>query len=211
MTKDSEGNEIPGSDEEVQLTKVEYDELTQKLASKAQAEANMTAELIDLRKKNRELSGQSQGLQSEDVSKVVEEELKKRDAEELKRVKEALLGEFLDSHPEFAKEADADGSRFAAYQQALGRISLNGVKTKEDYASVLDDAFRLMERKESMPNNYSSTPISVSTVPGSKTSARLNEKETKLVQNNFGGDIEKFLAMKAKRPAYVEELLNWVR
>ncbi len=200
--------------EEVKLTKTEFDELVKSKAEKAQNEANMVAEITELREKNRKVSDTKNPVVPEpvgEVSKEVQAEFAKRDAEALQRASQEATVEFLDSHPEFSKENDVGGLKFAAFQKALGRIALNGVKTKQDYTQVLNDALRLTgEIAPSMPN-YSSTPRTAISVPGTPPSAQLTTPELKLVQNNFGGDVEKYLKMKAKRPEYVEELLRWVR
>ncbi len=200
--------------EEVKLTKKEYDELVNTAAESKQAVANVVAEVTDLRKKIREQAPTPSPVVPEpvgEVSKEVQAEFAKRDAEALQRASQEATVEFLDSHPEFSKENDVGGLKFAAFQKALGRIALNGVKTKQDYTQVLNDALRLTgEITPSMPN-YSSTPRTAISVPGTPPSAQLSTPELKLVQNNFGGDVEKYLKMKAKRPEYVEELLRWVR
>ncbi len=200
--------------EDVKLTKAEFDELVKAKAEKAQNEANMSAELAELRKKNRELAEKKspEAEPPKELSKEVAAEFAKRDAEVLKLASEQATVEFLDSHPELSKEKDTDGSKFAAFQKALGRISLAGVKTKQDYAQVLNDALRLTGEVSQPPMpNYSSTPRSAISIPGSPPSAQLASPELKLVQTSFGGDVEKYLKLKAKRPEYVEELLRWVR
>lgn len=200
--------------EEVKLSKTEFDELVKSKAEKAQNEANMVAEITELREKNRKLSEPKSPVVPEpigEVSKEVQAEFAKRDAEALQRASQEATVEFLDSHPEFSKENDVGGLKFAAFQKALGRIALNGVKSKQEYTQVLNDALRLTgEISPSMPN-YSSTPRTAISIPGAPPSAHLTTPELKLVQNNFGGDVEKYLKMKAKRPEYVEELLRWVR
>ncbi len=200
--------------EEVKLSKEEFDKLVKTSAEKAQNEANMVAEITDLRKKNRELAETKKPeivAPLTDVSKEVQAEFERRDREAIKIASEQATVEFLDSHPEFSKENDVGGLKFAAFQKALARVALNGVKTKEDYAQVLNDAMRLTgEVTPSMPN-YSSTPRTAISVPGMAPAAQLSTPELKLVQNSFGGDVEKYLKLKAKRPEYVEELLRWVR
>lgn len=197
--------------EEVKLTKTEYDTMVLELAEGRQAVANMTGEIVDLRKKNREAPANVQEPKPEEIQKVVEAELKRRDAEVLKQTTEQVLAEFLDSHPEFSTENDEGGLKFAAFQKALGRMNTAGVKTKSDYEQVLEDALRLTgDVTPSMPS-FSSTPRSAPEVRGVSKGAQLTTPEQKLVQNNFGGDIEKYLKVKTKRPEYIEELLRWVR
>ena len=206
-----EGTEGTGG-EKVQLSQEEYKTLTEKLAAKVQAEANLVEEVKELRKKNHELANQQNPVPAEDVSKAVDEEFRKRDAELLKVAKESALIKFLDSHPEFDKTSDTDGTKFAAFQKALARINLSGVKTEQDYEQVLEDALRLVEKThETMPPNFSSTTPGSAQVPGRTPMAQITVPEQKLVRDNFGGDVEKYLKAKAKRPDYFEELLRWAR
>lgn len=198
--------------EEVKLSKKEHDEMVEALANSKQAEANMQKEVIELRKKNRESAlAKSPEVKAEDVSKAIEAEFKKRESEESKKSSEQALIEFLDSHPEFAKENDEGGLKFAAFQKALGRFSLTGVKTKDEYTQVLNDALRLTGESGTVTPNYSSTPRSVPEVRGVSKGAQLTTPEQKVVQKNFGGDIEAYLKVKAKRPEYMEEILKYVR
>jgi hypothetical protein len=208
-----EGTLGAGEDEKVVLTKVEHDKMVDALASDAEAKARLLDEVTDLRKKNRELvTKTSPELKPEDVSKAVAEEFKKRELEDIKKASEDALAEFMDAHQEFSKESDPDGSKFSAFQKALARINLSGVKTKSDYIQVLDDALRLTGQVSSttMPN-FSSTPRSSTDIRGVAKSAQLLPAEQKLVSKNFNGDAEAYLKVKAKRPEYIDELLKWVR
>lgn len=200
-----EGNLVPG-DEKVTLTKDEYTKLVDTAASRLQ-------ELVNLREKNRELVTTSQPVEPDAIKAAVDEELNKRDSEQLKTYVQEATNEFLAAHPEFSTENDTDGLKFAAYQRALGRMNLFGIKTKDQYAQVLEDALRLIpnDGTQANPMNFSSTPRGGVTVHGVQPSAQLTPSEQKLVANNFGGNAEAYLKMKAKRPEYVEELLRYVR
>lgn len=205
--KDPEGNIIPG-DENVTLTKDEYDKLVNTKASTIQ-------EIADLRKKNRDLLETSQPVVEPDaVKKAIDEELKKRDSESLKKEIDAATNEFLAAHPEFSTENDTGGLKFAAYQKAVGRMNLAGAKSKDEYSQLLEDALSLMPQESVNANqtNFSSTPRTVGVVvQGVRPSAQLTPAEQKLVAGNFGGDVEAFLKVKAKRPEYIDELTKWVR
>lgn len=211
---DGTPNGDAGGNENVTLSKQEYDKLINERAEAIQAKVSLTDEVTGLRQKNRELT-QDGKIETEDVDRIVEQKLKERDAESLEMTKKQALTEFLDAHPELSKEEDTDGKRFAAFQGALSKLSLGGVKTKEDYNRVLSDAMRLIEgqveptsRKDNM---NPSTPPSYSTAPSSKPGARVSDREMRLVNSHFNGDVETYLKKKAKHPILVEELLNYVR
>lgn len=203
-----------GGNEDVTLSKTEYEKLVSERAEAFQARVSLTDEVTRLREKNREIT-QDTKIAPEDVNRIIEQKLKERDAEELETTKKNALTEFLDAHPELSKDEDKDGSRFAAFQSALARMSLAGVKTKEDYLNVLSDAMRLIPghvEPTSKPDTMNpSTPPSYVVPPGSKSSVRLPEREMKLVNSHFSGDVEAYLKKKAKHPILVEELLNYVR
>ena len=197
-------------DATVVLTAEEYKELTEKLAKKVQAEVNMSEELKKLREKNRELADKPE-VKTEDISKVVEAELVKRDAETTKVVQAQALTSWLEAHPEFSPEEDKDGSKFAAFQKALARVNLVGIKTAQDYVQVLNDALRLTEQVPTMQphNNFASSVIGGVPVRGSTQVQNFTSAEQKFIQSSMGGDVDKYQKLKAKRPEYVEELLKW--
>lgn len=197
-----------GATEQVTLSKVEYKEMTERLANDAQAKANMANELIELRKKAREVS--QSPTEPVDVSKVVEAEFQKRDEENLKMIQEQALVNWLGAHPQFSKENDKDGTLFAAFQKALSRFYLAGIKSEQGYVEVLNDALRLSEQV-STPSTpmFPSAPQGYSTVRGNVPQQGLNNTEQKFVKETMGGDVDKYLKLKAKRPQYVEEMLKW--
>jgi len=198
-------------DATVSLTAKEYKELTEKLATKVQAEVNMSQELKDLREKNRKLAEQSQ-VETKDISSVVEAELAKRDSENLKQVQAEALSQWLEAHTEFSPEEDKDGLKFAAFQKALGRVNLVGIKTQADYIQVLNDALRLTEQVATPSRPvFASTSMGGVPVRGNTPTGNFTTQEQKLIKDTFGGDIEKYLKLKAKRPEYIEELLKWTR
>lgn len=208
MTEKTPDGDNAGGDETVVLSKEEHDQMVQTLAERKEAEAKLLKEVTDLRKKNRDLAQAPQS--PEDVAKAVEAEFKKREAEEIKRTIESATNEFLSEHPEFSKENDPDGSKLAAFQKSLGQFSLSGIKTKEDYQRVLENAMRLTPEIEQPLSPTPNTPRVPSFV-GGKPTAKLSEKESKLVQRSFGGDVEAYLKVKTKRPEYIEGLLEYIR
>lgn len=212
---DANGNPItPGGDEVVQLTKAEHDEIVRKLAEAEQAKTNTVEELKTLRTKNAELKAQVENpeVPTTEVEKVVQAELAKKEAAEVTETYKASVAQFLDEHPEFSTENDPGGVKFAAYQKALGRINLGGLKTPNEFAEALNDALGLMERKvDSMPNNSSSAPRSSAQVPLAPKHQNLTSQEDKLVKSHYAGNYEAYLKDKAKRPEYFEVLLQYSR
>lgn len=203
MEKTPEGENIPGGDEKIVLTKDEHDALVNGTTS-------MKNELIELRKKNRELASQ-QAVSPDEIEKVITAELKKRDQESLKRIIDSATAEFIAAHPEFSPENDKDGLTLAAYQRALGRMNLSGITTKEDYQEILDDALRLTEKPAATtPMQPFSSPRSTPMAPGAKPGSNLPFSEQKLVAEKFNGNVETYLAWKAKHPEVFAEIIKYV-
>jgi len=59
------------------------------------------------------------------------------------------------------------------------------------------------------PMPYQSTPQGYAPARGNVPQQGLDSQEQKFVKNSMGGDIERYLKLKAKRPQYVEEMLKW--
>ncbi len=214
---DANGNPItPGGGENVTLSKAEYDQLTQRLATLAQASESTVAELKEMREINAKLKAQVEKPEGVDAAAdaAVQKALAAREVEQAKANYQTSISMFLSDHPEFSTENDADGTKFAAFQKAVERINLSGLKTVEDFVSALNDAYGLMERREPpQPANmsFSSSPRGGGHVPKGNPSAHLPPEEERFVKTHFGGDAEAYLKAKAKRPAYYEELLKWAR
>lgn len=199
-----------GANEQVTLSKTEFQKLIEDRANDAQSKANMAKELAEQREKIRTLS--QSPAEPVDVSKVVEAEFQRRDAENVKTTQETALANWLAAHQEFSQENDKDGIKFAAFQKALSRFYLAGIKTSDGYVEVLNDALRLSEQVEitnyPMPS-YSSTPQGYPTARGTTPQQGLSQVEQKFVKNSMGGDVERYLKLKTKRPQYVDEMLKW--
>lgn len=216
---DANGNPIAPGGEEVTLTKVEYDQMTERLATLAQASTSTVEELKEMRRINAELKAKAEKADPTEVEKaitevekVIDAKLAAKEVEETKRTYEAAVANFLDEHPEFSTENDPGGVKFAAYQKALGRINLTALKSAEEFTEALNDALGLMERKANdAPNFSSSAPRSGASVPIASPHRGLSPIEEKLAKNYFGGDVAAYLKAKAKRPEYYEELLRYAR
>lgn len=209
---DADGNPITPRGEEVTLTKVEYDQMTERLATLAQASTSTVEELKEARGIIATLKAKAEEADPTEVEKAIDARLAAKEAEETKRTYEATVARFLDEHPEFSTENDPGGVKFAAYQKALGRINLTHLKSGEEFTEALNDALGLMERKASdTPNISSSAPRSGATAAIAPAHRGLPQAEEKIAKNYFGGDVAAYLKAKAKRPEYYEELLKYAR
>lgn len=204
----------PGG-EEVKLTKEDYDKLVNSAAESKQALANVVNEIKDMRTQNADLKKRVEEAQqpTTDVQKAVEAELAKKEKASIEAIYQQVTEGFLTSHPEFSQEQDPGGVKLAAFQKALGRINLTGLKTKDQFEEAFSDALGLMERK-SNPTPMNAIPSSSKgnpPVPRVVPNHNLPPAELKLAEKFFNGNVEAYLAAKVKKPAYFEELLKWAR
>ena len=214
-------------DEKVVLTKAEHQELVEKLANETQAKANLVNEVKELREKkqlsesevaelkvkNQELEALNKGENPEvDVEKVVETILTKKAIEDTKKTQENIKAKFRETHKEFHPDNDAGSIKLGVFERVVGRFNTSDL-SNEEYSKVLEDAYALMNKETKEPNtpgnNYSekNTP---SNPPVSDDNV-LTPKEEKLIASTFGGDRERYLKQKAKRPDYIEQLLTYAR
>lgn len=230
-------SEIPASHEAETVTvpKAQYDEMVEKLADKTQTNSNLVAEIKDLREKKQLSDSEAEELRKklegrvdtpadgtitpEQIAEMVADASKKilteRDNETAKQNKDAALEEFFSKNKEFHPENDEGGLKFASLEKKLARFNLTGLKTKEDFMSVFEDARNLVVGtvKEVTPTVTPPLPPhggGTHAAPVKEaTDDKLSPKELEIIDRSFGGDKERYLKIKAKRPDYVQTLLAY--
>lgn len=231
-------NSNPQGDETIVVPKAQYDEMVEKLADATQSKANLVAEIQELREKKQlteaeteELRKQLEGrvdppastgeITPEKIAEMVTETAKKllseRDNEAAKENQEAALNDFLSKHTEFHPENDEGGLKLSALQRKLERFNTSGLKSREDYAAVLEDARNLVFGGQPPRDEEGRNPNPLPPNGGGRESApvreavddRLTPKELQIIERSFGGDKERYLKIKAKRPDYVATLLQY--
>jgi len=207
---DADGNPIAQGGETVVLSKDEYEQLVKATAEKSQAVENMTGELQELRKKHAALKEGKLPTPTE-VAEVVQNELAKRETEEIKSTYQSVSEAFLASHPEFSSENDPGGVKFKAFQKSLTRFNLGVLKTTKEFEQAFTDALDLTAINDPMNLPNTPAPRSFSSAPVVSGASQLSPAEQKIIKEHFGGDLAKFNAAKAKRPVYMEEILKWAR
>lgn len=208
---DAEEQEVEVKDEEVvELTKEEHAELIEKLANETQARVNLQGEIKDLRTKKTEVPE----VEPNDIEKAVNAKFEERQLGEVKANQDKALDKFFKAHPEFDQANDAGGLMFAKFQKNLARLNTTNATSAEDFESVFEDTLNLMGHKSdegnAVPSKLASTPGSKAS-PDSSPTTKFEGAEAKLVEGHFKGDGEAYLKMKAKRPAYVDTLLEFVQ
>lgn len=215
-TQVPEPNKSGGEDEKVELSKKDYQKLIEDVANANQSITNVVDEIKELRKKNAELIKKEKEEKPEatEVEKAVQEEIARREKARAKENYEKATESFL-GRKEFSKENDPDGSKFKAFQNELKELNLNGKVEVEQFISSFEKAARLAgitteKSKDNMNHQQAHTPREGHSIDDQGDQGSLPAKEMKLVKERYGGDKEKYLKDKAKRPEYFDTLLKWM-
>lgn len=215
------------------LTPEEQEELTKKIAESETALQNVVGELKEDREKRRLLTEENDVLKKalEDATKVnatqtppdiatvveniVKQTLGQRDASVAQSNKVAAIEKFVAENKEFSPANDVTGKRREALDNAIRRFNTDGLSTTEEFLSVISDAARLLgtntvpQTSSEIPNPYSST-IRTSITPNVADDRDISPEEKKLIERN-GWTKERYVALKAKNPEYMQNLVNLLR
>lgn len=209
----------------VTVDESKYNEIVTQLATKTQNEANLVSELKELREKKQEAERVARELAEKNAARpenqldtreivkaTLQEELARRSQVEAEANRTSAINEFKGSHPEFHGDNDPGGIKYEQFEKTLGRFNTSGLATRDEFAIVLSDAYRLMTGKtsqsESSTQNYSD-PSTSAPQPRAVDNTNLSEAELKIVRTSYNGDKDKYLAMKKKRPDYIATLLRY--
>ena len=208
-TENIEGVETLTAEQVAALVK-ERDEAKRLADEYKSGRDNVVAELIDLRKKKETAVQNAVADDADEVTKKVHEALAKRDNERVEEIRKAAFDKFISEHTEFSKENDVAGLKLAALENKLARFNLSGITSEDGFRSVYEDAVRLV-RKGSGEGTQTEAPYASSpsgtgaTVPA--PGSTFTEAERALY-TKIGWDVKKYAEMKAKRPEYINQLLN---
>lgn len=226
---ENDGTQVP---ETVTVPKEQYDEMVEKLADKTQATTNLVAEIKELREKSQLTATEAEelrkkleqrdiqndgGVEPAKFAEIAEQAAKKvlseRDQEVAKDNRKTAFEAFVAKHKEFHPDNDEGGLKLSSLEGKLKRFSLSGLKTQDDFMSVFEDARSLTVgggSSEERTDNPNPLPPN-----GGGNSTReviendLTSKEMRIIDDTFGGDKERYLKIKTKRPEYVASLLQY--
>ncbi len=180
-------------------------ELTKLRTAKQEVEAELTLAKSKLTPDN-----SSQGTVEEQVKKVLDG----KEQEKLAELRVSTEQKFKASHTEFHPDNDAGGLKYAAFQEKLKRINLDGLKTEEEIMSAFDDALVIMNKGKSENNSqfnpYAATNKNSSGDPKGDINNKLANTESKLIAQ-LGWTEERYLKVKKSQPHYVESMLSHVK
>lgn len=222
--------------ETVTVPKEQYDEMVEKLADKTQATANLVAEITELREKKqlteaeaeelrkklseRDGSGAGQDLNPDKVVEITSETVRKiladQDIEKAKANKRAALAAFQAKYKEFHPENDEGGLKLSALEKELENFNLSGLVSETDFLARFEKARNLVVGSGQVQPDGGTDPNPLppnggGSAPQAKESIdnQLTSKEMQIIDRTFGGDKERYLKIKAKRPDYVATLLQY--
>lgn len=235
QTKDpqSEDNQ---SEDKVEISKKEYDEMVEKIALGKQDKANLISEIKELREKKqiseseaeelRKKAGQSgkdetpsEGITpekiEEQVAKTVSKILQDRDSKTAEENMKSAMRAFQSKNKQFHPDNDEAGLKMSALEKKLARFNLSGLKSESEFLEVFEDAKRLvMNEQPAAPKNSNPNPIAPDApapVAKEEKDDELTSEEMKIVERTFGGDKDRYKKIRSKRPEYVAELLRYAR
>lgn len=208
--------------------KKEVEQLEAKIAESTQKLSNAGQELASNRKDKQEIEAERDslkiklaeaeekaregnptgGLTEADVRKILGEQDEKTAVQN----RESAEARFKAAHKEFAADADPSGVKFSAVKGKLARFNLSGLKTVEEFTSVYEEAYTLVNPARAADDEgsyspYAESPSDTGNSPREIDTDNLSPKEKKLIAR-LGWDKERYLKQKKARPTYVRTLLD---
>lgn len=231
---EGETPEVEPQKEVVTLNKEDYD----KYVADSQAKENLVDEIKDLREKKQlaETERDDAIKKVEDVSKIpavetaeitpekvneminqgIQTRLSEQETADTEHNKQEAIQRFKESHKEFHEDNDEGGLKYSSLERELKVFNTGSARSVDDFLSLMEKA-RTFIKKEEQPQDtpetpYSETPANESVVVPAQglDDKNLTPKELKLITNSFGGNKQKYLEQKAKRPDYVAQLLSYI-
>jgi hypothetical protein len=216
---DAEGNPIEDTDtkDESELTEVNK-QLVEEL-KELRTKNSFMKELLEANKDtpSKDTTTPPQPPSEEErVAAIVKKTLEDQNSSKAQANKTAAFEKYVTDNKDFHPENDSLGLKRDALLRKYNQFNTDGLIEVEDYYSVIRDAHSLLGRHDTAPdtskefkNPYSSIPTPKGTPPA-RDDVELSPKEKKFIENS-NWTKERFLKLKAKDSAYVEDLMAYVR
>jgi hypothetical protein len=152
-------------------------------------------------------------VNDDETTETVKKLLQAQEVQNVERYKEAALEDFKRSLPEFHPDNDTTGLAYKAFERELNKFNLSDLRDKEEFAKRFKEVHVFMNRNKSEDTAGGANPMAASPSsaggadPSISDGNELTKKEKDLIAAQ-GWDKERYLKLKAKRPQYVEKLLN---
>lgn len=195
------------------------EEVDAKLAEAETAKSNLVVELKEERRKKQEALeavSQTQDKPEENQSSTgdtrseVERVLAEREAAEAKNNREKAIEEFRNSS-QFSEASDPGGLKFQAFERELRKFNLDSLKTVDDFKGRFKEVHQFMDRAKGPDNEtvniHRGTPRNSGGDSGNNDTYVLDSTEKKLLEQT-GWTQDRYLKLKEKQPAFVEQQLN---
>jgi len=220
--------------ETVTVLKKQYDEMVEKLANESQSKVNLVNEIKELREKKqlteaeaedlkkqlaqrKEVPADSTVLTPERIAEITTDTLRtalaEKEVEVAKSNREAAMATFLSRNKEFHPDNDEGGLKKSALEKKLAQFNTMGLKTEAEFLTVFEDASRLVgiepKSKSTGIDPNPPAPMARGAEVHEVKVENLSTKELQIIERTFGGDKERYIKIKAKRPDYVASLLQY--
>ena len=200
--------------EEVKTLKVSLANVVEEVKAERKTKQDAQAESEVLKLKIKEIDDKTKvGATGDDVEakvRAILNEDAKKSADSARVVAEQ---KWKANHTEFSETNDPGGVKFAAIKGKLSRLSDQGLSSENDFIGLFEDAYVLVKKERNIDshdyNPYAASGSSNGATPKTTDPNNLSAKEEKLMKME-GWDKEKYLKMKAKRPSFVDSLLQYV-
>lgn len=197
--KDENGIPIPPNDVVI-VKKEDYNKVVTELAEKAQATANLTDEIKELRKKKEvDLTG---------IDELIESKLRERAQQDVGKNREAATNRIVNEVKELS-----DAANLQKFNAELENYNFSKCKTVEDFTSLFKKALTSagIQTQADTPRNVSNPNAFTrnnDATPNGDTPTNLTPKEQDFVKNYFDGDEKEYTKQKEKRPEYIQKLVD---
>lgn len=184
-------------------------EVTQMRKDKSTLEAERDALALKLKEAQ---EGGASG-DKPDVAAEIQKAFQAKEAEQAKLNRASAEAKFKNANKEFSEDNDPGGIKFAALTAKLGLFALGSLKTEEEFKQVYESAYTLLNPARKPMNGtdyniYANTPPAGGGAPKESHDNQLSAQERKIIER-LGWTAEKYLKIKASRPQYVKELLEY--
>lgn len=148
-----------------------------------------------------------------DISAALQVELDRRAQIETGNAKVTAEQEFRNSISEFSTDNDPGDIKYNQFKKEMAKFNFDGLKTKEEIQSRMQEVYDFANRKtitpESKINQFASTTQGGSQAPVVDTTG-LSKTESDLI-NEKGWSKDKYLKLKEKQPAFIQQILRSVK
>jgi hypothetical protein len=142
------------------------------------------------------------------IAEALEKLLSQKEQERATANKVAAFDKFVSDNKEYHPDNDAGGIKRAALEAQFARFNQAGVVEVDAFIKLIGDANALLRGIDTTRQTKTQIPSTPSPVnqPKSAPDDELTSKEVDVIERN-GWTKEKYLALKAKMPDFIESLV----